>query len=69
VGWFEGWSGIGEGRGVTRSGDGYFGGEAEGWGGLGGEWDSGGEGRLLSLCFTLQAAFGWLSSFGRFAER
>ncbi len=31
------------GRGVTRSGDVYFGGKAEGWGGLGGIGDSGGE--------------------------
>ena len=29
----------------SRSDDGYFGGEAEGWGGLGGVGDSGGEGR------------------------
>jgi hypothetical protein len=36
-------SGNRRGRGVTRSGDGYFGGYAEGWGGLGGEWESEGE--------------------------
>jgi hypothetical protein len=29
----------------------------------------GGRGRLLSLRFTLRAAYGWLSPFGRFAER
>jgi hypothetical protein len=45
VGWFGGELGNRRGRGITRSGDGYFGGRAEGWGGLGGEWDSGGEGR------------------------
>jgi hypothetical protein len=45
-----------------------FGG-AEGLGGLGGEWESEGEGRLLALRFTLRAACGWLPPFGRFAER
>ncbi len=55
--------------GVTRSDDGYFGGgrvRRVGWGWEGFVWF---EGRLLSLCFTLREAYGWQSSFGRFAER